>query len=149
MFRHPSSAPPAAAAPGAAPTVGEKVGIEPPAAPGAADTSPKALKELIEKNLKWSQIIYEQNRKINSKLFWAAAAQWLLVVILLAPLIAAIIFLPPLWRSFKVRYGDWLKLMTPSPRQIGRAQPSGAVENLFNFLSLTPAQKEQLRAILK
>ena len=52
-----------------------------------------SLKELIEKNLKWSQIIYEQNRKLNGKLLWMAVSSWLKIFIILIPLVAAGIFL--------------------------------------------------------
>ncbi len=51
-----------------------------------------SLKELVEKNLKWSQIIYEQNRKINNKLLWIALGGWVKILLILLPLIAAILF---------------------------------------------------------
>jgi hypothetical protein len=52
-----------------------------PQTPVVKDTSPLALRELIEKNLKWSQILYEQNRRINRKLLWTAFARWLQVIV--------------------------------------------------------------------
>jgi hypothetical protein len=66
------------------------------------------LKELLEKNLKWSQIIYEQNRKLNNKLLWAAIASWMRILLIVIPLIAALLFLPPLLKDVWSQYGDLL-----------------------------------------
>ncbi|MBI2444254.1 MAG: hypothetical protein HYV42_03375 [Candidatus Magasanikbacteria bacterium] len=58
-----------------------------------------AVHDLLEKNLKWSQIIYEQNRKISRRLTWLAVGSWLRLLILLTPIILGLIFLPPLVRK--------------------------------------------------
>lgn len=70
------------------------------------DVSPLALRELLEKNLKWSQIIYEQNRKINSKLFWTAFANWVRLIILVGSFAAAAYFLPPLLGNVLNQYNS-------------------------------------------
>lgn len=108
--------------------------------PPATD-SESSLKELIEKNLKWSQIIYEQNRKINNKLLWIAIGGWVKILLIVLPLIAAVLFLPPLLAGFWSQYSDLLgganSTSTPS---------FDAMIKLFN---LNPAQQEQLKALLK
>lgn len=102
----------------------------------------QVLKDLLEKNLKWSQIIYEQNRKINNKLMWSALGGWLRLVLILAPLIWAAWFLPPLINQFMKNYGD---LLGGKP---GAVQ-SGSLEQIMKFLPLGPAEQEQIKALLK
>lgn len=105
----------------------------------------QSLKELLEKNLKWSQIIYEQNRKINSKLMWAAIGGWLRLALILAPLIWAAWFLPPLVSQFMKNYGDLLGGKATSAQSV----PSGSLEQIMKLLPLDPAKQEQIKALLK
>ncbi|HLD60524.1 MAG TPA: hypothetical protein VJA27_00070 [Patescibacteria group bacterium] len=122
------------------PSVQEKIHGNPsvPHATGGADAA--QLKELLEKNLKWSQIIYEQNRKINHKLLWAAIASWLRFLIIAVPLILAILYLPRLIKEFQCSFLGGTDC--PAGQKNGN-------ENLLKLLPLDPAQKEQLKAILK
>lgn len=62
--------------------------------------TPEELRDLLQKNLKWSQIIYEQNRRINRKIFWSTLADWLRISVLIIPLILGILYLPPLVRKY-------------------------------------------------
>ncbi|MBI4993265.1 MAG: hypothetical protein HZC26_04000 [Candidatus Magasanikbacteria bacterium] len=62
------------------------------------------LKELIEKNIKWSQVIYEQNRKIKRRLTWMVVGGYLRLMIVVVPLILAFIYLPPLIRDLFGQY---------------------------------------------
>lgn len=66
---------------------------------GGADLS--WLKDVLEKNLKWSQIIYEQNRRINRKLAWAAVANWLRLLIIAVPIILGLLYLPPIIKEYR------------------------------------------------
>lgn len=103
------------------------------------------LAVLLEKNLKWSQIIYEQTRKTNRRLFWMAVGSWVKVVIILIPLALAVWFLPSAWRKLEGAYGSWFK-------QIGSGQPAATplpVEQLLKFLPLSPEQQQQLKAFIK
>lgn len=102
------------------------------------------LKELIEKNLKWSQIIYEQNRKINSKLLWMAVGSWFKVFIILIPLIAAGIFLPQLLRGVWSQYG-----LGESNNSEQQTKSTNSLDGLIKMLNLDPAKQEQLKALLK
>ena len=52
--------------------------------------------ELLEKNLKWSQLIFEQNKKIQRSLTWMLIGSYLKLLIVVIPLIIAAIYLPPL-----------------------------------------------------
>ncbi len=101
------------------------------------------IKELLEKNLKWSQIIYEQNRKINSKLLWAAIGSWLKVFLILIPLILAAILLAPMVKNLSSVYSDLLTGGVPSTKS------TDSLEQMMKLLPINSAQQEQLKAILK
>jgi len=63
-----------------------------------------SLKELVEKNLKWSQIIYEQNKKIKRRLTIMAIGSYLRLALILIPIIFAIFYLPPLLKNMISQY---------------------------------------------
>jgi hypothetical protein len=101
----------------------------------------------LEKNLKWSQIIYEQNRKINNKLMWTAVAGWVRVFLILVPLVVAAWFLPPLVKDLQDTYGSLLGGKTTSIAPSSLAPSS--IDQLLKILPLDPAKQEQLKALLK
>lgn len=103
--------------------------------------NPAQLRELIEKNLKWSQIIYEQNRKINNKLLWSAVANWLRLLVLIVPFILAAWYLPAALRNLERRYNQ----LTNG----GAASSTMSAEDIIKFLPLSDTQREELKAILK
>lgn len=107
-------------------------------------TTDIVLKELIEKNLKWSQIIYEQNRKINSKLMWMAVASWLRVLVIAVPLALAVWFLAPHARGFYSLYQQLLNSQTPN-----NITTTNSLEQIMKLFPLNTAQEQQLKAILK
>lgn len=110
----------------------------------ASAAEAQSLRALLEKNLKWSQIIYEQNRKLNSKLLWLAVGSWVKVAIILIPLGLAVWFLPRVWNTLQANYGQWLKAL-------GRGQPINQMplEGLMKILPLNPEQQARLKTLLK
>ncbi|MBD3310873.1 MAG: hypothetical protein GF349_00015 [Candidatus Magasanikbacteria bacterium] len=54
------------------------------------------LEILIKKNIKWSQIIYEQNKKITKRMTWMVIGNYLRLLIIVVPIVLGIIYLPPL-----------------------------------------------------
>ncbi|MFA6424234.1 MAG: hypothetical protein WCV83_02880 [Candidatus Magasanikbacteria bacterium] len=110
-------------------------------------TEAELTKDLLEKNLKWSQIIYEQNRKINNKLMWTAVAGWVRVFLILVPLVVAAWFLPPLVKDLQDTYGSLLGGKTTSIAPSSLAPSS--IDQLLKILPLDPAKQEQLKALLK
>ena len=106
-----------------------------------------SVAELLEKNLKWSQIIYEQNRKINSKLFWAAVANWLRLLLIVIPLILGLLFLPSFIRGLASQYSSVLSGFKTS--NTGTSPSPATIENILKLLPLDTAQRDQLKAILK
>lgn len=107
-------------------------------------TDMEVVKELLEKNLKWSQIIYEQNRKINNKLLWASIASWLRVLIIVVPLILAVWFLPPIIQNFINSYSGLLGGKPPV-----NVIDKNTMDQLLKTLPIDPAKQEQLKALLK
>ncbi len=119
------------------------VGTEAVANAGQAVKAEPSLKELIEKNLKWSQIIYEQNRKINNKLLWTAVAGWLRLLVIVVPLVLGILFLGPMLKGVVYQYGDLLGNGQPADTQ------PNSMDNFLKLFNLDPAKQEQLKALLK
>lgn len=109
------------------------------------DVSPEALRELLEKNLKWSQIIYEQNRKINSKLFWTAFASWVRLTILVGAFAVAAWYLPPLVGSMIQRYNELLSDPTALLKGSVGGSDGDVSADLCNFLP--PNLQESCKAI--
>ena len=76
------------------------------------------LKELVEKNIKWSQIIYEQNKKIKHRMTLMVIGSYLRLAIILIPIILAFIYLPPLLEGLVSQYQGILGGVGNSPAQI-------------------------------
>jgi hypothetical protein len=102
-----------------------------------------SMKDLLEKNLKWSQIIYEQNRKINSKLFWMSVAGWIRLVIIVVPILLALWFLPPVIRDAKGAYDKFFDSKSSS------VSSGASLEQILKLLPIDTAGQEQLKALLK
>ncbi len=127
-----------------APAIVEVANAENPAPATKAEPD---LRELIEKNLKWSQIIYEQNRKINNKLLWAAIAEWLKIFLIVVPLILGIWFMAPLLKNVWSQYSE---LLGTDNTVNTSDQKSSSFDNLLKlFKDLDPAKQQQLKALLQ
>ena len=142
MFRHKETTTDEAPASGGSPEGREKKPEPIIAEPVKAELS---LKELIEKNLKWSQIIYEQNRKINNKLLWSAIFSWLKLILIVGPIIFAIIYFQPMLKGVWTQYNQLLGGMSADKG----ASTQGSLDNLLKLFNLDPAKQEQLKTLLK
>jgi len=71
-----------------------------------------SLQSLVEKNNQWCQVIYEQNRKIKRRLTMMVVGNYLRLFIIVAPIVLAIIYLPPLIEKFLATYGGLLGNLT-------------------------------------
>jgi len=109
-------------------------------------TDTEVLKELLEKNLKWSQIIYEQNRKINNKLMWSSIANWFRIFLIVIPLILAILFLPPIVQNL---FNTYSGLLGGKINSNNVAPSINSIDQLLKTLPIDPAKQEQLKALLK
>ncbi len=109
--------------------------------------TPEHLRELLEKNLKWSQIIYEQNRRLNRKLLWMSIASWFKLALVVIPLILGLLFLPPFFRQLLENYGSLFQSFQ-STSSTG-SDRGAAVDQLIKLLPLNSAQQEQFKTLLK
>lgn len=117
---------------------------ETPVSVSAHEAEPAdTVRVLLEKNLKWSQIIYEQNRKINSKLLWMAIADWLRVIIIITPLVLAVLYLPVFYQKLQDRFGFLLNSSTPAKTSID------SLKEIIKALPLNELQRQELQTILK
>ncbi|MBT4120604.1 MAG: hypothetical protein HOA57_00745 [Candidatus Magasanikbacteria bacterium] len=95
------------------------------------------LKELVEKNIKWSQVIYEQNKKIKRRMTWMVIGNYLRLALIVVPIILAVFYLPPLLKSLFGQYQSILGGVGSSSSQInellGEASSSQLQEILKTF----------------
>ncbi len=144
MFRHKSAPESAAGQPKADMTAPSSASDSaPPERKFVPESAREDLRDLMEKNLKWSQIIYEQNRKINNKLLWTAVASWVKLLILLGSIAAAVIFLPPMLKGVFSQYSQLLGNISTG------GDIKNPMENLMKLFNLDPAKQEQLKTLLK
>lgn len=95
------------------------------------------LKKLIEKNIKWSQIIYQQNKKIKNRLTLMVVGSYLKIFLILAPIIIAIFYLPPFINQIMKTYGGLL------PSQGG--SPTGIMDELNKLLLQNNVDIKQIK----
>lgn len=104
----------------------------------------ESLKELIEKNIKWSQVIYDQNKKIKKRLGWMVAGSYLKLILIIAPIIIAMIYLPPLMEQFMAQYSQ---LLGAEP---GRGGIADIVGQMFQFNNiLQNVSPEDIKEVIK
>ena len=82
--------------------------IEPATSEKVHELGASKLQELVEKNIKWSQVIYEQTKKTNHRLTIMAIGRYLRLLLILVPLIFALIYLPPYVKGLLNAYGSLL-----------------------------------------
>lgn len=101
------------------------------------------VRALLEKNLKWSQIIYEQNRKLNRKLIWSAVASWLPFIIIMVPIVFGLIYLPSIISNLQASYGQLFN-------QSKAGLPTNtSLKNVLDLLPINSVEREQLKAMIK
>ena len=102
------------------------------------------LRTLLEKNLKWSQIIYEQNRRISRRMLWTSIAAWLKWLLLLAVLVWTAWFVWPMLRALPAQYEAVTKQLLP-----GQKLDPATLEKILKMMPLTDAEKAQIKAMNK
>ncbi len=75
---------------------------------GPQSAAGDSLEDLAKKNIRWSRVIYNQNKKIKSRLTWMAVGNYLRLLILIIPIILGIIYLPSILEEFWQVYADIL-----------------------------------------
>lgn len=102
------------------------------------------LREMLEKNLKWSQIIYEQNRRISRRLLWSLIVGWVKWALIIIFIILSVWYAWPIYRSFQSQYSSIVNQLDPT-KPIDKA----GLEKILNMIPINSAQQEQIKALLK
>ncbi|OGH86905.1 MAG: hypothetical protein A2301_02830 [Candidatus Magasanikbacteria bacterium RIFOXYB2_FULL_40_13] len=107
----------------------------------------ETLEELVEKNIKWSKAIYLQNKKIKGRLNMMVFVNYLKLVVIVAPIIIAIIYLPPLIGQYMKQLDSLLGGM-PEGANFGEMLLEGfGLDGVFS--NLTPEQTQQAQDAAK
>lgn len=106
----------------------------------------EGIKDLLEKNLKWSQIIYEQNRRISRRLLWQSIFSWVKWLIIGIAIAWSVWYAWPVIQGLTSQYNSIMKQLQLAPG--GKFDPA-SLDQILKNLSLTPAQQEQLKAMTK
>lgn len=108
------------------------------------------LRSLVEKNIKWTEVVYEQNRKIMRRLNLMVLANYLRLALIVVPIIFAIIYLPPLlqelWKNYSALIGSaggQTAFVSDLVEQIGGQPLSDIIKNL------PVSEKEQLLKLIQ
>lgn len=121
------------------------IGIGKKELPGAKSEI-QSLKELVEKNLKWSQIIYEQNRRISRRLLWQSIFSWIKWLLIGAVMVWSVWYGWPVIKGLTNQYNSIMKQLEPVT---GGKFDASALDKILKNLSLTPEQQEQVKALTK
>ncbi len=92
------------------------------------------LEVLVRQNIQWSEVVYKDVKKIRRRLFTMQLWGWVKLFLLLAPVIAAAIFLPPYYREAK----DWYQNTVVAPQE--KLQ-----NNVNSFLKFIPGANTSTR----
>lgn len=71
-------------------------------------TLPQSTQQLLEENLRYSKAIYEDTQKIRRYMFWRLVLGVVWLVVVLAPIIFALIYLPPIFGQMYDQYQELL-----------------------------------------
>lgn len=67
-----------------------------------------SLEDLIEKNIKLSEIILAQSTKIKRRITLLVVGDYLKLLVIIAPIVVAVIYLPPIFKQVMSQYGELL-----------------------------------------
>lgn len=101
------------------------------------------LKELLEKNLKWSQIIYEQNRRISRRLLLNTIVAGLKWLIILAIIVWGYWYSRPYVRNIMAQY----ETIKKQSDLIDSKLDGSTLDKILNILPLNQSQQEQIKAM--
>jgi hypothetical protein len=103
------------------------------------EAKPENLLELIEKNIKWTQVVYEQNKQIKHRLTLMVLGGYIKLALIVVPIILALIFLPPLFRQWFGQYSELLNgLGDVSGKNMNLGQDS--IQNILKTVSPSQIQ---------
>ncbi len=101
------------------------------------------LRDLLEKNLKWSQIIYEQNRRISRRLLWSLVLSWIKWVVIIVLLVLGTWFAWPITKNLFNQY----EAITGSGASSGQKLDQSTLDKILKMIPLNDSEKEQIKAM--
>ena len=104
------------------------------------DATLAEVKELLEKNLKWSQIIYEQNRRISRRLLWSALLSWFKWIVIAVAVVVGTWYSYPYVKNALMQYQSLVGTIQSSSTSTAK------LDQILNSLSLPQQQIEQIKA---
>jgi hypothetical protein len=104
------------------------------------------LKDLLEKNIRWSQVIYEQNRKMQRHIFWGSIFMWFKVIITILLIVLAIFYASSWYRTLQKKYPLFFG---QASKQTTTSTPTSSTDEFLKLLPINDAQRAQLKTLLK
>ena len=95
----------------------------------------ESLQELVEKNIKWSQVIYNQNKKIKRRLTMLVIGNYFRLFLIIAPIILGVLYFPEIMAKFNEYFGQYLG---------GATGPTDLLNNISSTYHIDPAQLQKL-----
>lgn len=103
------------------------------------------IKKLLEQNLEYSKEIYRLTKKINHHITFQKVMSLIWLILIVAPIILSIIYLPPLLKGVFEQYQDVLGLPTGgSIQNLLKGSTSGLDLNNIDINKLPPQMKALL-----
>ncbi len=92
------------------------------------------LRGLIEKSIKLSEDVYEQNKKINKRLRNMVWGSYLRLALILIPIIIGIIYLPAYFSQIIEQYKNVLGIDNLSAEQLTNITSPNQIQEIINLL---------------
>lgn len=90
--------------------------------------------KLLEENLAISKEVLFQGKRTVSWIYWQKVKGWFYTILIIAPLVLAFIYLPPMLEDFYGQYQKIWKMLT-------------AVETGQEYIQFTPEQLQQIKSL--
>ncbi len=88
------------------------------------------IKELLEENKRLTKLVLTNTERIRKYIFWGRVISFIYLIIILAPIVLAVIFLPPFIRSTIAPYQELLGVGSSGKREV----TVDIVDNVKQFL---------------
>ena len=99
------------------------------------DIKDASLKELVEKNIKWTQIVYNQNKEIKARLTLMAVSSYIKILVIVVPIVLAFIYLPSILEQAFSQYSTLLGGKNISADKILNNVSSSQMQELLKLIN--------------
>ncbi len=74
------------------------------------NNNPTDLRSLVEENQRLTKLVLSNTERIRKYIFWGRVMSFIYLVIIIAPIVFALIYLPPLFKNAIAPYQDLLNV---------------------------------------